>query len=130
MRSLTRLLLVASVTLVACHADQGSDRNQSSVGSGSASPADDAFFGPAQEMLAEGRQTFRFDTFGDEQFWGGTRRLHEAVAKLTPRQALALGVDVDLEALPAQLQAGPIASTSARSSPPRRICRRRRRCCT
>ena len=31
-------------------------------------------------MLDEGRRTFRFDTFGDEAFWGGTLRLHEAIA--------------------------------------------------
>ena len=31
-------------------------------------------------MIAEGRKTFRFDTFGDEAFWGGTLRLHEAIA--------------------------------------------------
>jgi hypothetical protein len=31
----------------------------------------------AQQVLAEGRQVFRFDTFGDEDFWGGTLRLHQ-----------------------------------------------------
>jgi cytochrome c5 len=51
-------------------------------------------------MLAEGRQTFRFDTFGDEAFWGGTLRLHEVVAQLTPVQALSLGLKVDADALP------------------------------
>jgi len=30
-------------------------------------------------MLAEGRNTFRFDTFGDESFWGDTLKLHEAI---------------------------------------------------
>ena len=34
-------------------------------------------------MLAEGRQIFRFDTFGSEAFWGDTLKLHEAVAKQT-----------------------------------------------
>src|SRR5438309_334987 len=33
----------------------------------------------AQKMIAEGLQTFRFDTFGDEAFWGGTLKLHEAI---------------------------------------------------
>jgi hypothetical protein len=32
----------------------------------------------AQRTLAEGRQIFRFDTFGDEAFWGDTVKLHEA----------------------------------------------------
>jgi hypothetical protein len=60
----------------------------------------------------EGRQTFRFDTFGSEAFWGGQLRLHEAIAGaklggigpgLSPSAALALGLKVDAEALPAQL---------------------------
>jgi hypothetical protein len=59
----------------------------------------------ALAMLEEGRQTFRFDTFGDEAFWGGTLRLHEAVASLTPRDALAVGLKVDFEALPPPLRA-------------------------
>jgi Di-haem oxidoreductase, putative peroxidase len=54
-------------------------------------------------MLAEGKQTFRFDTFGSEAFWGDTLKLHEAVAKLSPKQALALGLKVDANALPADL---------------------------
>ncbi|MGH8072159.1 MAG: hypothetical protein ACRERE_44390, partial [Candidatus Entotheonellia bacterium] len=34
----------------------------------------------AVEMLREGQQTFRFDTFGDEAFWGDTLHLHLAIA--------------------------------------------------
>ena len=33
----------------------------------------------AVDLFTRGRQIFRFDTFGDEQFWGGTLRLHEAI---------------------------------------------------
>ena len=39
--------------------------------------------GPEQDalqMIMEGQQTFRFDTFGDEEFWGGALKLHHAVA--------------------------------------------------
>lgn len=57
----------------------------------------------AQRMIDEGRATFRYDTFGDEVFWGGTLRLHEAVATLSPVAALGLGLKVDAEALPADL---------------------------
>jgi Cytochrome c len=64
---------------------------------------DDAISHNAQRMLAEGKQTFRFDTFGSEAFWGDTLKLHEAVAKLSPKQALALGLKVDADALPADL---------------------------
>src|SRR5262245_13998547 len=34
----------------------------------------------ALQMIDEGRQTFRFDTFGDEVWWGGTLKLHQALA--------------------------------------------------
>lgn len=55
-------------------------------------------------LVAQGKQTFRFDTFGDEAFWGGALRLHEAVATLSPNQALGLGLKVDSDALPERLQ--------------------------
>jgi hypothetical protein len=64
---------------------------------------DDAISHNAQQMLTEGKQTFRFDTFGSEAFWGDTLKLHEAVAKLSPKQALALGLKVDADVLPADL---------------------------
>ena len=63
----------------------------------------------ANDLLEEGRDTFRFDTFGDQVFWGDTLRLHEAIAGdgaggvgpgLSPRAALGLGLKVDVDALP------------------------------
>jgi hypothetical protein len=68
----------------------------------------------AQRMLKEGKQIFRFDTFGSEDFWGGKLRLHEAIAGeklggvgkgVSPKAALGLGLKVDAEALPAPLVA-------------------------
>jgi len=44
---------------------------------------DDAISHNAQQMLAEGKEIFRFDTFGSEAFWGDTLKLHEAVAQQT-----------------------------------------------
>lgn len=70
--------------------------------------------GNAQQLVDDGRMIFRFDTFGDEDFWGGQLQLHEAVAGaanggvgpgLSPQAALALGLKVDVEALPANLVA-------------------------
>src|SRR5687768_10031285 len=34
----------------------------------------------ADSLLNEGREVFRYDSFGSEDFWGGKLRLHEAVA--------------------------------------------------
>ena len=30
-------------------------------------------------LIAEGKQIFRFDTFGDEDFWGGQLQLRQAI---------------------------------------------------
>lgn len=67
----------------------------------------------ATTLVEEGQRIFRFDTFGDEAFWGGQLRLHEAIAGennggvgpgLTPTDALALGLKVDASALPEELR--------------------------
>ena len=47
-----------------------------------------------------GRQIFRFDTFGDEQLWTDFLRMHEVVAALDPETALGVGLKVDVRALP------------------------------
>jgi hypothetical protein len=54
----------------------------------------------AQQMLDEGRQTFRHDTFGDQVFWSRTLKIHQALKTVTPRTALAVGLKVDAEAVP------------------------------
>jgi hypothetical protein len=67
----------------------------------------------AERMMKEGQETFRLDTFGDEAYWGDTLRLHQAIegAKLggvgsgvSPATALAVGLKVDVDALPATLK--------------------------
>ncbi len=67
----------------------------------------------ARPTILEGRRTFRFDTFGDEAFWGGTIMLHQAIAGsklggvgpgVSPSTALAVGLKVDVDALPASLR--------------------------
>jgi cytochrome c peroxidase len=73
---------------------------------------DDRIRDHAEDLFKDGRRTFRHDTFDDEEFWGGTLRLHEAIAGedlggvgpgLSPNAALALGLKVDVEALPRRL---------------------------
>lgn len=53
----------------------------------------------------DGRQIFRFDTFGDEQLWTNVLRMHEVVATVDPATALSVGLKVDVDALPAQVTA-------------------------
>src|SRR5262245_17469654 len=54
-----------------------------SRGAGPGEPAQDPFDlqiqKNANKMISDGRQIFRFDTFGDEAFWGGVLKLHEFV---------------------------------------------------
>jgi cytochrome c2 len=51
----------------------------------------------------DGQQIFRFDTFGDEQLWTNVLRMHEAVSTVDPATALAVGLKVDVDALPAPI---------------------------
>jgi hypothetical protein len=61
---------------------------------------DNAIKANSREFMDEGRKTFRFDTFGDEAFWGDSLKLHQAIAKVSPRTALTVGLKVDSESLP------------------------------
>lgn len=67
----------------------------------------------ASQLIAQGRQTFRFATFGDQAFWGGQLQLHKAIEGtnlggvgpgVSPATALAVGLKVDVNALPLALQ--------------------------
>lgn len=66
----------------------------------------------AEQTLAQGKHIFRFDTFGDEAFWGDTIKLHEGIEGaafggvgpgVSPKTALAVGLKVDVDALPRSL---------------------------
>jgi mono/diheme cytochrome c family protein len=66
----------------------------------------------AAQKFIEGRRIFRFDTFGDQQFWGDALKLHQAIEGskfggvgpgVSPSTALAVGLKVDVDVLPASL---------------------------
>ena len=85
--------------------------------------------GPRQR---NGQHIFRFDTFGDEQLWTDVLRMHEVLPTVDPATALAVGLKVDVDALPASRHRGP-AGRRGRSHRPgcdgRAVapeCRRRR----
>ena len=99
-----------------------------------ANRSDQAIVRSAVRSIEKGRETFRFDTFGDEAFWGDTLNLHEAIAGaanggvgpgLTPATALALGLKVDVGALPGRFETNCAAEKSTSTIP-----RRRSRCCS
>ena len=92
------LLAIAGVAIVACPQGQDPAPDTDSGTPARITPAN------VDRMFAEGRETFRFDTFGSEAFWGGALKLHLAIAGeanggigpgISPNAALALGLKVD-----------------------------------
>src|SRR3954468_21552410 len=56
---------------------------------------------PTPAQLAQGRDIFRFDNFGEETFWTDTLRMHEVIsAGVSPATALSVGLKVDADVLP------------------------------
>ena len=68
-------------------------------GSSSNGPSND-------ELVAQGKQIFRFDTFGDETKWTDALRMNEVISTVDPTTALTVGLKVDSEALPASVVTG------------------------
>jgi len=114
-----RTLLSAAVFGLAASAFFAESAFLPGDGSAQASPgeplskADRRIDEQAQATVERGRQIFRFDTFGDEAWWGDTLRLHQAIAGaanggvgpgVSPRTALAVGLKVDADALPGNLK--------------------------
>jgi len=72
---------------------------------------------PDPALAAEGKDIFRFDTYGDETFWTDTLRMHDVIqAAVDPTTALSVGLKVDADALPPEvvqgIQSGAISLTA------------------
>ena len=104
--------LAAAIALIQCTKSLSEENaaTTSSAGKGKAtSEAHD------KSLVEEGKQIFRFDAFGDEDFWSGVLHLDKAIAGaanggfgpgVSPNTALAVGLKVDAEALPPEVVAG------------------------
>lgn len=103
--------------LLACLAIAPVQSDESPAISAATAPSDldSRALDAALREIERGRFIFRRDTFGNQAFWGDTLRLHRAIAGeanggvgpgLSPKAALALGLKVDLDALPAEIRAG------------------------
>ncbi len=107
------VILVCAAFALAYLADQSRAQHHNDQGSGQREQGfDRQISGNAERMMEQGREIFRFDTFGDEAFWGDTLRLHRAIQGerfggvgpgVSPRTALAVGLKVDADALPRSL---------------------------
>ena len=98
----------ASIVFIACCLGAGGLMLTQMSRKQIAHAAEDPQIENAERMIHEGRKTFRFDTFGDEAFWGDSLKLHQAIegAKfaasapgVSPETALALGLKVDIDAV-------------------------------
>jgi hypothetical protein len=105
---------IIAILVLTAYAAPPQRRAQAATRPGAPQSYDALIHANANRMVEEGKQIFRFDTFGSEDFWGGKLRLHESIAGqklggvgkgVSPKTALALGLKVDAEALPAALVA-------------------------
>lgn len=79
-------------------------------------PESDSAAVPA--VVEQGKQIFRFDTFGDETTWTDTLRMHEVIrTAVDPKTALSVGLKVDSEALPPPVVQGIQNGTVSLTSP-------------
>jgi len=106
-------IITAAVLSNRLHAERG-DAHPSRA------PFDRVIGEHAEELFRNGAKIFRYDTFGDEAFWGGTLKLHQAIAGarfggvgpgVSPATALAVGLKVDVDNVPAAVLDGIRAGT-------------------
>lgn len=90
------------------------------------SPVDQGLLRHDAWLLLKGRQVFRYDTFGDQAFWGGQLGLNQTIEGaqnggigpgLSPATALSLGLKVDVDALPWNVRAALRAGTLDLNAP-------------
>ncbi len=108
------IILFAAAAMMVLIGAQSIDTSAEDQGKGKVTEAERITDANAQRMLTEGKQTFRFDTFGDEAFWTDALQLNRAIAGanlggvgpgVSPKTALAVGLKVDADALPGSLVA-------------------------
>lgn len=90
------LAVIAMLSLYSCNND---DIGYTPPGEGSLNlpPLD-------PQLVAEGKDIFRFDTFGDETFWTDVLQMNQVIeTAVSPNTALAVGLKVDAQALPPEV---------------------------
>jgi len=101
-------LVIFSVLFTQCKTTKLDERTEADM-SGDADDFNDAIEKNMKDLFEKGQAVFRFETFGDEAFWTDKLQLHKIIADekhggtgpgMTPKQALDLGLKVDLAILP------------------------------
>jgi hypothetical protein len=106
------LIALAPFLILALMVAYGCSSSNAQSAQAAAAGIDNSQLKNLDALLKEGQETFRFDTFGDERFWGDTLKLHLAIegenlggvgSGVSPKTALDVGLKVDADALPADL---------------------------
>ncbi len=119
-QSIVSFLLLGVALLIGFGIDTGEKGSAQARAADEELPPNDRLINAnARQSVAKGRQIFRFDTFGDEAFWGDLLGLHKAIEGtafggvatpdlgingVSPKTALAVGLKVDVDALPDELK--------------------------
>ena len=108
-------LVIAVSQLTRCNNSTNAQQGISSDKGSRTNDKEDAVAANATKMVEEGRETFRFETFGDEAFWTDALQLNKAIAGsklggvgagLSPKAALAAGLKVDMDVIPKDVADG------------------------
>jgi mono/diheme cytochrome c family protein len=113
-RSYVVVLGLTSAVAMLAHDNALAQQRTKQAAPSAQSRLDPAVRANVEHLLSDGMRIFRSDTFGSEDFWGGQVKLHQAIAGekqagvgpgVSPKQALELGLKVDMQAVPANVAA-------------------------
>jgi hypothetical protein len=105
--------MVAIITCIQCSKSFEKTGADQGIEEGKAMQTD-----KSKSLIAQGKEIFRFDDFGDKDFWSGLLHIDKAILGdknggfgpgVSPATALAVGLKVDVDALPAEVCAGIIS---------------------
>jgi hypothetical protein len=108
-KTLSRLLVLFGAALILYLAVVVVNLTLTAVSGSAAAPLRSAKAPRASRLVVQGRRVFRFDTFGDQAFWGGALQLNRAIAGnknggvgpgVSPKTALSVGLKVDATKIP------------------------------
>jgi hypothetical protein len=121
-----RLIAAAAIATAACSNNSAPAPSPSGKPAAPRADASDPVSTLALKTVADGKQVFRYETFGDQDFWGGTIRLHDAIQGaahggvgpgVSPATALSVGLKVDVDSLPKSVTDALTAGTIDLNSP-------------
>jgi hypothetical protein len=102
-------VITALITLVQC------SKNFNNTDKENGGMTQKAATDKTKSLIAQGKEIFRFDDFGDKEFWSGLLHIDKAILGanhggfgpgVSPATALGIGLKVDVDALPQQVIEG------------------------